>query len=155
MRGLIAAALFAVPVMAAAAASAPPPPVTAHDAWVTLMPPGVRVAAGYLVLENRSPLARPLVAVSSPAFARVEVHETYRDSSRVLMRRITNATVPARGTLALAPGGMHLMLFDPAQPLELGTEIELVVSFSDGTHSVVRATVRDPRGPDPAPPHRH
>ena len=51
------------------------PKVTVGDAWVRATPPGAAVAGGYLTLTNTSDQPLRLVAVETPAAARVEIHE--------------------------------------------------------------------------------
>jgi hypothetical protein len=52
--------------------------------------------------------------------------------------------VPAQGRVALAPGGLHLMLFDLPAPLSVGTPVRLTLLLADGATVDVVAEVRTP-----------
>ncbi len=66
------------------------------------------------------------------------------------MRQITEATVPAGGSLALMPGGTHVMLIGLRSPLAPGATVPLVLSFRHAgeisTSVVVQALGRDAPG---------
>lgn len=143
MRALLAVA--ALLVASAVAADE----VVVRDAWIALPPPGVRVVAGYATIENRG--ARPVQVVGARAagFLRAEVHETYRDGDRTRMRPRPSLEVAPGARLELAPGGLHLMLFDPARPVAVGAVHELTLTLADGRALKARATVRDLRAPPP------
>src|SRR5690349_15498921 len=117
--------------------------VQAIDAWIALSPPTARVSAGYLKLENHGAATR-LVAISVEGFARAEVHETVRDGGRMSMRPRPALDLAAGATLEFAPGGLHLMLFDPATPLRAGATHAVTFRFADGRTLTARAEVRDP-----------
>lgn len=119
--------------------------VVLRDAWLALAPPGVRVVAGYAVIENRGARPVQVVAMSAAGFRRAEVHESYREGDRLRMRPRPTLDLAPGARLELAPGGLHLMLFDPARPLTVGAVHELSLTLADGRALKARATVRDPR----------
>ena len=51
--------------------------------------------------------------------------------------------VPAGETVALEPGGYHIMLLDLAAPLEVGDTIEVTLTFETAGEMVLEAEVRD------------
>jgi copper(I)-binding protein len=59
------------------------------------------------------------------------------------MREVEEIPVPAGETVALEPGGYHVMLIDLAAPLEVGTTFELTLEFAKAGTIVVEAEVRD------------
>ncbi len=118
---------------------------TAHDAWIPLGPPGSTTLAGYLTLRNGDATATALVAVSSPAFASVEVHRTEQDGDSMRMRPVPRLEIAPHASVELAPGGTHLMLFAPRLTLAAGQRVTLTLRFADGTTLGVEAEVRDPR----------
>lgn len=134
-------ALMLVGALAAAAADGP----TVRDAWIALPPPGAQVAAGYLVLENRGAMALRVVGVRAAGFARAEIHESYREGDRMRMRPRPTLEIAAGARLELAPGGLHLMLLDPARPPVVGGVHALTLVLADGRELKARATVRDLR----------
>jgi len=59
------------------------------------------------------------------------------------MTPVDRIPVPANGTATLEPGGFHIMLLDLAAPLEVGTTIEVTLTFENAGELVVTADVRD------------
>lgn len=59
------------------------------------------------------------------------------------MQPVEDISVPAGETVSLEPGGLHLMMLDLAEPLEVGTTIELTLTFEQAGEVVVTAEVRD------------
>ncbi len=119
-------------------------PVQVSDAWIREAPPGAMVHAGYLEVRNLSEQDLALTGVSSPAFARVELHEMKMQDGRMLMRRLERLVVPAGDKLRLAPGGNHLMLFESKEPVTAGRKLPLELHF--GARSMtVQAEVRQSR----------
>ena len=117
----------------------------AHDAWIALGPPGDAPRAGYLGLRNPDAAPVTLIAVSSPAFAKVELHRSEQVDGQMRMRPVPRLEVPARGGIELAPGGLHLMLYGARVPLAVGERVTLTLAFADGTTLSVDAEVRDAR----------
>ena len=56
--------------------------------------------------------------------------------------------MPAGGTHVLAPGADHIMLLDLKQPLQVGKDVEVTLSFEDGSTMPFTAQVRDFSGAD-------
>lgn len=86
------------------------------------------VAAVYLSVEDSGGGDR-LVGASSPAAARVTLHENTGPRGVSLMETVPALEVPAGGRLELRPGGSHLMLEGLGAPLEEGGRIEVTLRF--------------------------
>lgn len=80
-----------------------------------------------------------LVAASSPAAGVVEIHEMAMDGNVMRMRAIGALDLPAGKTVALEPGGYHVMLIDLVQPLAAGqtVPVTLVIEGADGKRETV------------------
>ncbi len=59
------------------------------------------------------------------------------------MREVDRIPVPAGETVALKPGGYHVMLMELATPLEVGQTIEVTLTFEHQGTMVIEAEVRD------------
>lgn len=59
------------------------------------------------------------------------------------MRPVEKIPVPAGETVNLQPGGYHIMLMDLAAPLEVGSTIEVTLTFENAGDVKVEAEVRD------------
>lgn len=80
-----------------------------------------------------------LVAASSLAAGVVEIHEMSMDGNVMRMRAVDALDLPAGKTVALEPGGYHVMLIDLVQPLAAGqtVPVTLVVEGADGKRETV------------------
>jgi len=94
--------------------------------------PGAKVGGGYVTITNQSKEADRLIGGSSPAAARVEVHEMKMDGNVMHMRQLKDGLeIPAGGTAELSPhGGMHLMLIDITKPLKEGDMVPVTLEFA-------------------------
>jgi periplasmic copper chaperone A len=135
------ALLLSVAIATPSAALAQPP-VSAEDAWVRAAPPAATVMAGYLTLQNRTRDAVALVGVSSPQFERVELHRSAVVDGVARMEAVESIVVPAGGEAALAPGGLHMMLIGPQQPLPEGSTVEVTLAFDNGWELELNVPVR-------------
>ena len=115
-------------------------------------PPGARTAAIYLTVENRGVAADRLVAARSPRGA-VEIHAMRMDGGVMRMRAAPDVPVPARGRVELAPGGLHLMLVDPAPPLKAGERVPVTLTFERAGAVDVQVPVEPLQGAAPHGPH--
>ncbi len=59
------------------------------------------------------------------------------------MQAVTTIEIAADGEAVLEPGGMHLMIFDLAEPLEAGQTFDLTLVTADGVELVVPIEVRN------------
>jgi copper(I)-binding protein len=125
-----------------------------RDAWVREAPPGASVLAGYLQLENRGPETLVLVTLGSRDFGRIELHRTLVEEGVARMLPVGQLEIPAGESVVLEPGGMHLMLFNPGRPLQVGDRVEFSIRLANGASHAFEATVR--RGAeDEAHQHHH
>ncbi len=92
---------------------------------------GRTTAAGFMVLENKGADIR-LVSATSPISPRVEIHTHLNEDGVMKMRRIEGIDLPKGKSVALEPGGYHLMLFDTVMP-EGDVDAPLTLTYSDGT----------------------
>lgn len=114
------------------------------EGWIQEAPPGSRVLAGYLVLENTGPADRQLVNASSPLFERVEMHRSVIVDDVARMEAQPELTIPAGGMLEMRPGDYHLMLFDPDTRLQAGMEVELLLILDDDSQQRYSIEVKRP-----------
>jgi copper(I)-binding protein len=58
------------------------------------------------------------------------------------MRPVERIAIPAGQSVALEPGGFHIMLLDLAEPLELGQQVDLTLVFENAGEVAVTAEIR-------------
>jgi len=119
--------------------------LSAQDAWVRWLP-GDLPAAGYVTLKNDGDQPIDLVGVSSDAYGMVMLHQTVSNGSTQKMVMVHKATVPPHGTLAVAPGGYHLMLEKAKHKIAPGDTVNVKLEFSDGETLDTPFTVKSPSG---------
>ena len=137
-------------------------------AWARTSPAVATAGAVYLEIANGTNTDDALVEASVDAgvAATVELHETAEadtdggamgggdmgtDGSTstsmgapmMEMKPVEEIPVPAGETVALEPGGFHIMLLDLAEPLEVGDTLELTLTFAEAGDVAVAAEVRD------------
>ncbi|MGY3452246.1 copper chaperone PCu(A)C [Bradyrhizobium sp. USDA 4353] len=98
--------------------------------WSRATPGGAKTGAGYLTIENKGAAPDRLVAASADVAGKVEVHEMAVTNGVMTMRPLDKGLVIEPGkTVALAPGGYHLMMMDLKSPLKQGDKLPLTLEF--------------------------
>lgn len=92
--------------------------------------PNAPVAGGFMTLTNTGTGDDRLVKVTSDAAARMEIHEMVMDGDVMKMRELEGGLpLPAGETIALQPGGYHVMFMDLAGPLAEGDTVAVTLTF--------------------------
>ena len=112
------------------------PAVTASDAWVTESAMDRQVAEAYLSINNPTMYDIYVVKATSDVAGKIE----FRNGDKALKE----ITVPAYGSIELAPNGTVLSLLDLKKPLRLGDTVELVLTTDGGIDLTLSAIVRKP-----------
>ena len=112
------------------------------DGWIKQLPPVVPMRAGYMKIKNQSSTAQKIVSLQSASFETVEMHETKMAEGMMKMIQLETLEIPEKSTVELKPGGKHLMLITPVQPLQIGDNVEIIVTFADETTQSVILEVK-------------
>lgn len=115
--------------------------VSFENVWIREPPPGNGPVAAYFTVKNAGAETAVLKDWQSEAFAHVMLHATKTVGDRVQMLHQPELVVPAGASVALAPGGMHLMLMKAKAPVVAGNHYALSVSCN-GTGAAFDAVVR-------------
>ena len=86
-------------------------------------------AVVYMVLENSGEAGDRLVAASTPAAGRAELHTHIRDGNILRMREVKSIEVGPHAKVSLQPSGLHVMLLDLKGPLKEGSHFPLTLRF--------------------------
>lgn len=128
--------LIAAPVLAASST------VQVSQAWSRPAPQGGN-GAGYAVIRNIGPAADTLIAVATPVAGRAEIHESMIMNGQAMMHpRPGGLPVPAGATVALKPGGWHIMLMGLKQPLKAGDHYPATLTFKKAGKVTVQFSVQ-------------
>ncbi|TFV57781.1 copper chaperone PCu(A)C [Mycobacterium sp. PS03-16] len=122
--------------------------VQVRDAWVKAADEGM--TAAFAQLTNDSAEEVRIASASTPAAARVELHEVVPDGGGAMQMRQKQGgfVIPAHADIGLTPGADHLMLMELTAPLQPGTDVEIIATFDDGSTLPITAQVRDFPGAD-------
>jgi periplasmic copper chaperone A len=125
--------------------------------WSRATPRGASVAAGYLKLTNTGATPDRLVAATSTAAGRVEIHEMAMDNGVMKMRPLKDGVELKPGeTVEFKSGSYHLMMFDLKQQLQQGQRIKGTLTFEKAGPVDVEYVVEGIGGaPAMAPMHDH
>ena len=116
--------------------------ITVDESWVKAADTGM--TAMFATVHNNSDTDLLLTEASSPAAPRLEIHEMAEVGGTTVMRRKQGGlAVPAHGSVALEPGGDHVMLFDLPAPVRAGSEVPFTLTFGAAGDVQVTSQVRD------------
>lgn len=112
------------------------------DARVPEAPPGAKVMAGYMNIQNKGQEEILIEKVTSPQFKMVEMHRSLQQNGMMTMEWQLHIHVPVGIVTTMEPGGKHLMLMRPVKRLVAGDKIELTLHLSNNQQQTVIATVQ-------------
>ena len=125
------------PAQPSAAAGA----LTVTDAWVRAIP-GAGVAAAYMKLHNGGSQPIRVNGVRSMLAGHAMIHETQLVGGVATMRAREPLTIAPGASVALEPGGLHVMLRELAHPLAVDEQVPLELLLAGGGRVEVHARVR-------------
>ena len=114
--------------------------------YVREVPPNMPNSAAFMQLKNLTDKPIALVSAASKAANTVELHEHVNVDGMMQMRQIPKIDIPANGTTALQPGGLHVMLIGLTQKLKEGESVTITLNFSDGESVTLDAPVKKVAG---------
>ncbi len=140
-------------------------PISADDAWARESAMMQSAAAVYMDLTADEDDALVSASVESSVAPTVEIHETTEmgpddemsgddddmgeegdmsgDGGMMQMVPVEQVDLPAGETVSLEPGGLHIMLLDLTEPLEIGDEFDVDLEFESGETLSVTVEVRE------------
>jgi periplasmic copper chaperone A len=133
--------------LAGTACSQPGARVDLHvsDPWVRASMGADNPTAGYMTIRNDGNTDDTLIGASIDGAERVELHRSMGDGSGMHgMEPVSGIDVPAGGSATLEPGGFHLMIFGLVEPLVVGDEVLITLTFEKLGTQTVLADVRSP-----------
>lgn len=127
-----AAMMLAFAVLAGPALAAEPVKVGAiqiEHGWAR--PSATANGAIYLEIENTGAAPDKLVAASTPAAAKAELHTHLMEGNVARMRPVDAIEVSPGSATVLRPGGLHIMLMGLKAPLKDGDSVALTLTFEN------------------------
>jgi copper(I)-binding protein len=147
-----AALLIAAPLLSGCTTGAGTAPVAEVATEVEVAQQGVTLVDGWAkagegmtgvfgTLTNPGDTDLVITGAESPAAGMVELHEVTADG--VMQKIQGDVVIPAGGTLELMPGGNHIMLMQMSAPLLAGEDVEVTLTFNDGSSVTVTALAKE------------
>jgi copper(I)-binding protein len=100
------------------------------NAWIRWLPADIP-AAGYMTLLNTGDADRVLVAVTSPDYGEIGMHQTFDDHGISKMRPVDSITLKPHLPFRFGEGGYHLMLMQPRHPIHPDDKVVMTLRFQD------------------------
>lgn len=99
--------------------------------WSREAPASAAVIAGYFKLTNSASSDDFLLHASSPIADKVEVHRHIMANGMMQMEKINNLRIGSFNSVMFAPGGLHLMIFNPTQNYQQGERFPMTLTFKN------------------------
>lgn len=116
--------------------------ITIQSAWVRPTSPGQEVGAAYMTLTSKQDVS--LVSVEADVSKNVEIHSMAMENGVMKMRMLKALPLKAGVPYKLAPGGLHLMLFDLKKPLAVDEHVNFVLTFKKKNNTTFKQTIKAP-----------
>ena len=116
--------------------------VNVDGAYARAVPPGQMNSAAFMQLTNNDNQDLSLISATSDAAKNVELHTHTQDNGVMRMRQIKEIKLPAEQQVTLQPGGMHIMMIGLTRNLTAGENINLSLTFSDGSQQSLQIPIK-------------
>lgn len=115
--------------------------VSVTDPWIRATVPAQKATGAFMQLKAAR--AARLVAASTPAAGRVEIHQMEMQGQTMRMHAVDGIDLPAGQPVDLASGGYHIMLLDLKRQMKEGEQVPmtLTVQGADGKRESVNLDV--------------
>lgn len=133
---LILTIIFATPIAYADAT------ISIQNAWVRASTPGQKIGAAYMTIKSNENVE--MVYAETSRAGSVEMHSMTMNNGVMKMRMLESLPVKANQPASLAPGGLHLMLFDLDAPLKAGEKITFRLCFKNSAGKILEQTITAP-----------
>lgn len=101
--------------------------VSAKDPWVRATVPAQKTTGAFMTLTSSEDVK--VVAASSPAAAKVELHASMSMGGVMQMHALDSIALPTGKAVELKPGGMHVMLIGLARQMKEGEKVPIVLAI--------------------------
>ena len=105
-------------------------PLRIEQPWAVATPKGAKVGAGYLKITNDGTRSDRLIAIVTPVARKTAIHDMVKEGDVVKMRQMDNGIEIKPGeTIALVPGGRHVMFEQLGAGLVAGERVKTMLTF--------------------------
>jgi hypothetical protein len=116
--------------------------IKVEQAWARPTVAGQAGGGGFLRITNTGTSADRLLSARSEVAKEVELHTMAMEGDVMRMRQVASIDVPAGKTVALEPGGLHIMFIGLKSTLKNGASFPLTLRFEKAGEIRVDVKVR-------------
>ena len=131
--------VFAAGLTAVAGCGEPGPSLAVTRLQIIAPLPGLKMSVAYMTIHNNAGNPATLTHISSPQFARVNLHETVVENGVASMQPLTSLTLDPQSSVEFSPGGKHVMLSEKTTGLVPGEGVTLHLHFASNDLLIVEA----------------
>ncbi|WNK01408.1 copper chaperone PCu(A)C [Thalassospiraceae bacterium LMO-JJ14] len=110
--------------------------------WARASAGMAKAGAAFLAVQNTGATDDRLVAARADVSKKVELHTHIKEGDLMKMRQVMAIDVPAGKTVALQPGGLHVMFMGLKAPLKTGAHFPLTLVFEKAGEITVDVEVQ-------------
>lgn len=121
--------------------------ISIKDSFVREVPSVAMATAAFMTLSNSSAKDIYLVKATSATAKTLELHTHNKEHGMLKMRQVKDIKIPAKGSIQLKPGGLHIMLIEPTQDLTKTKIVSIKLMFKDGSSTEINAPVKSVKKP--------
>jgi len=110
---------------------------------LAVMDMGGETSAVYMQISNIGEDAVTITGATTSVAGIVEIHETVIEDDVASMEPVTAIVIDAGETVELRPGGMHIMLMELTEDIEIEDTIELELMLESGDTLTLSAVAQD------------
>ncbi len=122
---------------------AEPATIKVEAAWVRAVPPVSKNSAAYMIINNHGDQEDQLLSVHSALAEAAETHTVVKKGALKSMQPVQRIAIPAHGSVALKPGGFHIMLINLKAPLRAGDQTRLLLKFQHAGDVKLTVEIRE------------
>lgn len=110
-------------------------------AWARASAGPAQNGAAFMTITNAGGEPDKLLAAAAAIAATTELHTHLQDGGVMRMRQVPAIELPAGQTVAMQPGGYHVMFMGLNSPLKQGTSFPLTLTFEKAGEVAVEVAV--------------
>ncbi|MBO7080743.1 MAG: copper chaperone PCu(A)C [Neisseriaceae bacterium] len=122
--------------------------LTIDHPYSRITAPKVKTGAVFMNINNDTNENEVLLSAKTSVAGRTEIHRTTVTNDGVMqMRPIDHLEIVKGESVALMPGGLHIMLLNLKKPLIAGDEFDVTLNFKKAGKKTVKVKVIDQAAP--------
>ena len=113
--------------------------ITVNDPWAMNATMSQGNGAAFMIVENSASTEDELIAVSVPSSvaAEAQMHDVKMEGEMMKMEQVQSISIPANGIREFKHGSYHIMLMELKNPLEIGSKVDITLTFKNAGKQTV------------------